>query len=210
MKRLGNRHSRSAQPTALAAALILVGLMAAVIVSLSRPLAAAEPGKCTGGDKLFGGFQLQNPPRPVTARPFFDVRGGQRRLSDHRGRGVVFNFWATWCAPCLREMPDLDRLKTLLDGDGVDVLALSEDRKGVNRVEKFYKFAEIRNLEILLDDKGGILRDSRVRGLPTTLLINADGMEVARVQGAAVWDTKDVVVFIRRCLGNGKRGNGNR
>ncbi len=178
-----------------------MGLTAAVVVSLSHPLSAAEPGKCTGGDKLFGGFQLLDPPRAVTDRPFFDARGGQRRLSDHRGRGVVFNFWATWCAPCIREMPDLDHLKTLVDENGIDVLALSEDRKGVNRVEKFYKFAEIRNLEILLDDKGGILRDSRVRGLPTTLLINADGMEVARVQSAAVWDSRDVVAFIRRCLG---------
>ena len=182
-----------------------MGLMVAAIVSLSRPLSAAEPGKCTGGDKLFGGFQLQSPPRPVTARPFFDAQGGQRRLSDYRGRGVVFNFWATWCAPCIREMPDLDRLKTLLAGAGVDVLALSEDRKGVPRIEKFYTMAGIRNLDILIDDKGGILLDSRVRGLPTTLLIDADGMEVARVQGAAVWDSKDVVAFIRRCLGNGKR-----
>ena len=201
MKRLGNRPSRSVRP----AALVLMGLMVAAIVSLSRPLSAAEPGKCTGGDKLFGGFQLQNPPRPVTARPFFDARGGQRRLSDHRGRGVVFNFWATWCAPCIREMPDLDHLKTLVAENGVDVLALSEDRKGVDRVEKFYKMTEIRNLDILLDDNGGMLRDLRVRGLPTTLLIDADGMEVARIQGAAVWDSRDVVAFIRRCLGNGKR-----
>jgi thiol-disulfide isomerase/thioredoxin len=206
LKRLENRPSRSAQPTALAAALVLVGLMAVVIVSLSHPLSAAEPGKCTGGDKLFGGFLLLDPPHPVTAKPFFDARGGQRRLSDHRGRGVVFNFWATWCAPCIREMPDLDRLKTLVAGDDVDVLALSEDSKGLSRVENFYKFADIKNLEILLDDKGGILRDSRVRGLPTTLLINADGMEVARVQGVAVWDSRDVVAFIRRCLGNENRG----
>ncbi len=197
MKRLGNRPSRSVRP----AALVLMGLMVAAIVSLSRPLSAAEPGKCTGGDKLFGGFQLQNPPRPVTARPFFDARGGQHRLSDHRGRGVVFNFWATWCAPCIREMPDLDRLKTLLAGDGVDVLALSEDREGVDRVKKFYATAGIRNLDILLDDKGGVLRDSQVRGLPTTLLIDADGMEVARIQGAAVWDSRDAVAFLRRCLG---------
>ena len=197
MKRLGNCPSRSVRP----AALVLMGLMVAAIVSLSRPLSAAEPGKCTGGDKLFGGFQLQNPPRPVTARPFFDARGGQRRLSDHRGRGVVFNFWATWCAPCIREMPDLDRLKTLLAGDGVDVLALSEDREGVDRVKKFYATAGIRNLDILLDDKGGVLRDSQVRGLPTTLLIDADGMEVARIQGAAVWDSRHAVAFLRRCLG---------
>lgn len=178
-----------------------MALTAAVIVSLSHPLSAAEPGKCTGGEKLFGGYQLVDPPHPVTNRPFFDARGGQRRLSDYRGRGVVFNFWATWCAPCIREMPEFDRLKTLVAENGIDVLALSEDRKGVPRVKKFYKMAGIENLDILLDDNGGILRDSRVRGLPTTLLIDADGMEVARIQGAAVWDTKDVVAFIRRCLG---------
>lgn len=197
LKRPGTRPAR---PDPLAV-LIFMGLTAAVIVSLSHPLSAAEPGKCSGGDKLFGGYQLLDPPRPVTARPFFDVQGGQRRLSEHRGRGVVLNFWATWCAPCIREMPEFDRLKTLVAENGIDVLALSEDRKGVDRVRKFYKMAEIKNLDILIDDQGSILRDSTVRGLPTTLLINADGMEVARVQGAAVWDTKDVVAFIRRCLG---------
>jgi thiol-disulfide isomerase/thioredoxin len=141
--------------------------------------------------------------RPVRSPPgrFSTPGAASARLSDYRGRGVVFNFWATWCAPCIREMPDLDRLKTLVAENGIDVLALSEDRKGVDRVTKFYKSAEIKNLEILLDDNGGILRDSRVRGLPTTLLINAKGKEVARVLGAAVWDTKDVVAFIRRCLG---------
>ncbi len=183
-----------------------MGLMTAVIVSLSHPLSAAEPGKCIGGDKLFGGYRLLDPPHPVTTRPFFDARGVPRRLSDYRGRSVIFNFWATWCAPCIREMPEFDRLKTLLAGDGIDVLALSEDRKGVKRVEKFYTMAEIKNLEIFLDDQGRILRDSRVRGLPTTLLIDAKGREVARVQGAAVWDTSEVVAFLRRCLGNGKRG----
>jgi len=137
----------------------------------------------------------------VSERPFFDAKGAPRSLGEHRGRSVIFNFWATWCAPCIREMPEFDRLKTLLAGDGIDVLALSEDRKGAPQVERFYKMTKIMNLEILVDDKGRILRDSGVRGLPTTLLINPKGMEVARVVGASVWDSRDVVAFLRRCLG---------
>ena len=113
---------------------------------------------------------------------------------------MVFNFWATWCAPCVREMPQLDRLKALLDADGIDVVAISEDRQGAPVVEKFYRDHEIKNLEVTIDVGGKVLRDSKVRGLPMTLLINSDGLEVGRVQGASEWDSKDAVAFLRRCL----------
>ena len=197
MKRLSSRPSASICRTAA----IFLGLLLAVSVSLSRPLAAAEPGKCAGANEAFKGFQATGPHKAVTGQPFLDAQGAEKTLADYRGRGVVLNFWATWCAPCVKEMPQLDRLHKILAPDGIAVLTISEDRAGAALVEKFYRINELDNLYILIDRNGKVLRGSKVRGLPTTLLINAKGKEVARVLGAAVWDTKDVVAFIRRCLG---------
>lgn len=182
------------------AAPTVLGLLMAVNVSLSRPLADTEPGKCAGADHVFSGYTAQNPPAPVSGLPFIDANGDQQRLEQHLGRGVVFNFWATWCAPCVREIPQLDRLKALLKPDGIDVVTISEDRKGVPLVKKFYRVNEIKNLSVDIDEGGKVLRDSKVRGLPMTLLINAQGLEIGRVQGISEWDSKNVVAFLRRCL----------
>jgi len=103
-------------------------------------------------------------------------------------------------------MPALDRLSKLLKGAGIDVLALSEDRPGASLVEKFYKTNAIRNLEVLIDKGGKVLRASKVRGLPTTLLIDANGLEVGRLLGAVEWDSDKAVAFLKKCLGP-KKGN---
>lgn len=111
------------------------------------------------------------------------------------------NFWATWCVPCIREMPSLVRLKALLGDDNIAVLALSEDRGGVKKVNPFFKKLGIEGLDVLIDKKGKVARKSGVRGLPTTILIDAEGLERGRIVGAAEWDDPQVVDFVRRCIG---------
>jgi len=184
------------------AALIL--LLFAVIVSISPPLAREEAPACRAPEGAFVQFEAADPPRPATNAAFVDGAGRSRNLAEFRGESVVLNLWATWCAPCVREMPQLDRLKALLAGDGIRVLALSADRGGAPLIRKFYDVNGIRNLEVLSDADGAVLRDLRIRGLPTTVLIDAEGREVGRALGAAEWDSPTVTAFLRRCLGKTK------
>jgi thiol-disulfide isomerase/thioredoxin len=179
-------------------------LLSAVIVSISPSLASEEAQACRAPEGAFVQFEVAQPPRLATTQTFVDGEGRSRILAEFRGEGVVLNLWATWCAPCVREMPQLDRLKERLASDGIRVLALSEDRGGAPLVKKFYDVNGIKNLEVLIDVGGNVLRDMRIRGLPTTVLIDADGREVGRALGAAEWDSDAVVAFLRRCLGKTK------
>ncbi len=122
-------------------------------------------------------------------------------ISDFKGQGVVLNFWATWCVPCVKEMPALVRLKALLGKDNITVLALSQDRGGAKKVIPFFKKLGIEGLDVLIDKGGKVARKSGVSGLPATILVDAKGFERGRVVGIAQWDSPDVVDFVRRCIG---------
>ncbi|HER25508.1 MAG TPA: TlpA family protein disulfide reductase [Rhodospirillales bacterium] len=182
---------------------VFLGILLAipVIVAISRPVASAETDKCRNPGPALNRFVPALPPRPVTQRPFFDVTGAPLTLAKYQGRGLVLNFWATWCIPCVRELPALAQLRKNLSTQGVEVIALSIDRGGVPVVRKFMAKIGIDNLAILIDVKGKVSRKSRVRGLPSTILIDADGIERGRVVGYTEWDTDDAAEFIRRCIG---------
>lgn len=109
-------------------------------------------------------------------------------FADFSGKGLIVNFWATWCAPCVAEMPALDKTQAALGSQGLAVLALSSDRAGKSQVEAFYKRNGIHNLPILLDPRGAAARAFGARGLPTSVLVDRRGQEVARLEGEAEWD----------------------
>lgn len=166
--------------------------------------ASTEGGKCVATDGALAALELTRPPRDLPEIRFVDGNGEERSLADYRGQGLVLNFWATWCAPCVREMPALDRLHAELQGAGVAVLALSADRGGGDVVERFYQKHEIENLKTLLDKNLATARTLDVRGLPTTLLIDSEGKEIGRLVGAVEWDAPDAVDLLRDCLGGKK------
>lgn len=133
--------------------------------------------------------------------PFFNANNESLTLSALNGQGVVLNFWATWCQPCVREMPALDNLALKLKDRGVRVVALSEDRKAMDLVPAFYADKGIANLDIYYDLKSGLSRKMGVEGLPTTVLISADGREIGRVKGALEWDADAIVDYLAHALG---------
>ncbi len=142
-------------------------------------------------------FTYTEPARPVPDTRFVDQAGKGLDLSAFRGRTVLLNFWATWCAPCVREMPALDRLQGALGGRDFIVLIISEDRGGAEVAVPFLKKLGIERLSTYFSPNQGLLRAFGVIGLPTTILIDASGREVGRLQGAAEWDAPEARGLIR-------------
>jgi thiol-disulfide isomerase/thioredoxin len=142
-------------------------------------------------------------PKPLPEFALTDPEGVRREIGHFRGKGVVLNLWATWCPPCVEEMPALDRLSSLLAGDGILVIPASSDRGGRAQVEPFYARTGIRNLGIWLDPGSAAMRAFKARGLPTTILIDREGRERGRLEGAAAWDGAALLADVRRLCGDG-------
>ncbi len=180
--------------TALSAALAAGLAIAALFGTSAYAPAGAEP-PLQGVFK--DNFTLLNPPVPAPQASFSDAKGRDLTLAEFKGRVVLLNFWATWCAPCVREMPTLDRVQGKLGAEGLSVVAVSEDRGGLEVVDPFLKQLGLRQLEIYLDPRGTLAREFGLAGLPTTLLIDAEGRLVGGLEGPAEWDSEDALSLIR-------------
>ncbi len=151
-------------------------------------------------------YRKTDPPAPAPEAVFTDPDGGEITLARFGGKLVVLNFWATWCAPCLREMPSLDRLQGLLGGDRLEVVALSIDRGGAERVDPFFEEHGIGRLKRYLDPRNSVGGAMNVRILPTTVLVDAEGREIGRLEGPAEWDAPEILAFLRDQLSGADSG----
>jgi len=132
--------------------------------------------------------------------PFKDAEGNEVRLADYAGKVVVVNFWATWCPPCRKEMPGLDRLAGEMGGDDLAVLAISTDRLGVERVRAFFEEIGVEHLTLHLDRRGKVALKAAAPGLPVTLILDREGREIARLQGEAEWDATETKALLARLI----------
>ncbi len=150
-------------------------------------------------------------PREVPVFQFTDEAGHTLSLADFRERPILLNIWATWCVPCRREMPSLDRLQSSVGKSQLLVLALSVDLQGASAVRRFYEELGLHALNIYLDPANNSSRELKTVGLPTTLLIDRNGREIGRKIGAGEWDSPNMVAELRRHLGlqpAGQSGSG--
>ena len=138
-----------------------------------------------------------DPPKPPPDFSFQAADGTTHRLDTFQGRGMVINFWATWCAPCVAEMPSLEILARALAPHDIAVLPLSSDRGGAATVGAWFKDHEVTGLPVLLDPKGEAARAFEARGIPMTVIINRKGLVRARLDGAADWSADGAVNLIR-------------
>jgi thiol-disulfide isomerase/thioredoxin len=143
--------------------------------------------------------RLERHPRPVTPPEAFfqDGQGTRLTLETYRGQGLVVNFWATWCAPCVVEMPALNALNKTLEPYRIAVLPLSSDRGGAPLITRWYGERGLTALPVLLDPGGAMARAWGLRGLPVTAILDRAGREVARLTGPGDWAAADIPDLLR-------------
>jgi thiol-disulfide isomerase/thioredoxin len=181
---------------------LCLSALAAVVYERLRPGHVVERPSVALNDaapaESLGQFSPLDPPQPAPAVSFTSEDGKSVALTAFRGRVVLINLWATWCAPCIKEMPSLQRLQAKL-GTGLGIVAVSEDRN-VAAVGPFLTKHELESLAIYLDPKDDLSQAFGVRGLPTSYLIDRDGRILGQLEGAAEWDSPTMVALIEKYL----------
>lgn len=147
-----------------------------------------------------GHFIPANPPVALPDFTFEDSKGHSLHLSDLHGRPVLLNLWATWCGPCVQEMPSLDRLQVLLDDRNLIVVVLNQEHDSADRTVDFFHRYNIKNLAVYSDPTGHIGTILHAHALPMSILIDAKGLMNGFVLGGTDWAAPDMVAFLRERL----------
>jgi thiol-disulfide isomerase/thioredoxin len=135
-------------------------------------------------------------PQAVPLTTFIDESDAVHSLEQFRGKYVVLNFWATWCAPCRHEMPMLSNLATQMADKPVAVVTIATGRNSLTGMRKFFDEIGVDNLPLFRDPKQKLAREMAVLGLPVTVIIDPAGNEIARLRGDATWDGDSAVAII--------------
>ena len=122
--------------------------------------------------------------KKINSLTFLDDQNNKINLDDYKGKLILINFWATWCAPCKDEMPSLDQLQINERLVNLRIFPINVGQDKIDKAQKFFKDLEIKNLEIYFDDSINLAKKFSLRGIPTSILINKDGEELARIIGS--------------------------
>ena len=139
-------------------------------------------------------------PKELPVVEITDLAGKTHVLAELKGKYVLVNFWATWCAPCRKEMPGLEALQQELGGDNFAVQLIAVGRNPPPAITKFFDEAGITVLETWLDPKQKLTSQIGVFGLPITILLNPEGQEIARMRGDADWHSDEALAFLRAVI----------
>lgn len=136
-----------------------------------------------------------------SAVPFLDEDGQEMTLADLKGKFIVLNFWATWCAPCLQEMPLLSALQEAMGGDDLEVVTIATGRNPPPAMRRFFEGIAVDNLPLYTDEAQDLARDMGVLGLPVTVILDREGREIARMQGSADWSGENAMAIMQTLIG---------
>lgn len=174
-------------------------ILLAACGTLAAGLIGRKP-RAEGLQDLADALHVVNPPVAAPDIAFTAADGSRHHLKDFAGHGMVINLWATWCAPCVAEMPALAALSKALAPDDIAVLPLSSDHGGAPAVEAFYQQHGISGLPVLLDPGSAAAHAFGVRGIPTSVIIDKEGRERARLEGSADWSTPSAIKAVRELV----------
>lgn len=146
-------------------------------------------------------------PKDVSQVTFTDPDDGEYRLADWQGKYVLVNFWATWCAPCRKEMPGLEELQTEFGGELFEVVPIATGRNTLAGIYRFFDEIGVENLPVLLDPKQKLARDMAVLGLPISLILDPEGREIARLRGDAEWNSDSARAIISALISGSWNAN---
>ncbi len=170
-------------------------LLAAAPAFFALPaLAKLGPDLATG---TLAKFSLAKEPKPLPELAFTDAEDKPVKLADYKGKAVLLNFWATWCAPCVKEMPSLDKLQAEMGKDKFVVLPLSLDGPSKPKVAPFYADRKLANLGIYFDKGKKVLGALDISVLPTSVLVDPEGREIGRMEGDADWDKPESLALMK-------------
>ena len=150
----------------------------------------------TNEDIPFNNIATHKNPKPITAVIFEDFSGNEVSLKDYYGKLLIINFWATWCAPCKKEMPSLEKLQQ--NYPDIKIYPINTEKPNKLRTRDFYNSIGVVSLDIYFDPEFKLVKMLKMRGLPTSILINKNGKEFARVVGEIDYSDKEFIKFLNK------------
>ena len=152
----------------------------------------------TNEDVPLNNIAINETPRPISSLIFVDFLDNQIDLKDYEGKLMVINFWAIWCEPCKREMSSLDNLYGDKNFKNLEIFSVNIEQPNKLKTKKFFTDLNIKNLEIFFDDKLNFVKKFKLRGIPTTILINKKGEEFARIIGEVNFEDKKFLKWLQK------------
>ena len=139
---------------------------------------------------------INKEPKKYDSLTFLDAQNQKIDLNNYRGNLILLNFWATWCAPCREEMPSLDSLQGNEDLNNLKIFPINVGQDNTKKALNFFKDLKIKNLEIFFDTPVTLAKKLGLRGIPTSILFNKDGLEFARIIGSIDFEDKEFVEWL--------------